>query len=185
MSKIIRFVNDCIEDLFLFNGGDFGRHYSIPGLFFSHHKIERYICAHKEKVSGNKLTTIIEAPAGFTPGLKQIDQCPVGEFLPFKTVFCNSLLPEGGEIEYELALGIRNALEGEFETKNRQVYKVVIDPVDVFNMPFGLGKVSIVHHQANSLIDVVNSHMNLVPYLNVEVVEDLTPIIGLVVHETV
>jgi hypothetical protein len=32
---------------------------------------------------------------------------------------------------------------------------------------------------------VVTSHANLVPYLNGEVIEDLAPIIGLVVHETV
>ena len=257
--------------------GEVGRHYSIPGLLFSLHKIETYICARKANVSGNILTANLAAPSGFTPGFKQIDQCPGGEFLPFKTVFCNSLLPdldhtqvmaldvpgtyeanhlragepavgkqvvkadalsngslyhgyhqldlalpvlfcprynggrfisilgkprfellvahaevvlpallpEDGEVEDELALAIRDAQKERFETKDRLVSQVGIDPTDVFNTPSRFGKVGIVHHQANSLMLVVTSHANLVPYLNGEVVEYLAPIINFVVYETV
>lgn len=63
--------------------------------------------------------------------------------------------------------------------------QVGIDPTDVFNTPSRFGKVGIVHHQANSLMLVVTSHANLVPYLNGEVVEYLAPIINFVVYETV
>ncbi len=257
--------------------GEVGSHYSIPGFLFSLHEIETYICAREANVCGNILTTQLAASSGFTSGFKKIDKCPGGEFLPFKTVLGNSLLPdldhpqvmaldmpgmyeanhlgasepavgkqvfkadalsdgslyhgyhqldlallvlfcprynggrfisilgkprfelpvahaevvllallpEDGEVEYELALSIRDAQEEGFETKDRLVSQVRIYPADVLNTPSRLGKVGIVDHQAHSLMLVVTSHANLVPYLNGEVIEDLAPIIGLVVHETV
>lgn len=257
--------------------GEVGRHYSIPGLLFSLHKIETDICVREANVSGNILTTNLAAPFGFAPGFKQIDKCPGGELLPLKTVPGNSLLPdldhtqvmaldvsgtyeanhlgasepavgkqvvkadvlsngslyhgyhqldlallvlfcprynrgrfisilgkprfellvahaevvlpalfpEDGEVEDELALAIGDAQEEGFETKDCPVSQVRIDPADVFNPPSRLGKVGIVNHQAHGLMLVVTSHANLVPYLDGEVVEDLAPIIGFVVHETV
>ncbi len=96
-----------------------------------------------------------------------------------------ALLPEDGEVEDELALAIRDAQKERFETKDRLVSQVGIHPADVFNTPSCFGKVGIVHHQAHSLMFVVTSHANLVPYLNGEVVEYLAPIINFVVYETV
>ena len=51
-----------------------------------------------------------------------------------------ALLPEDGEVEYELALSIRDAQEEGFETKDRLVSQVRIYPADVLNTPSVLGK---------------------------------------------
>jgi len=133
--------------------GEVGRHYSIPRLLFSLHEIETYICARKANVSGNVLTAKLAAPFAFTSGFKQIDQCPGGELLvAHAEVVLLAFLPEDGEVEDELALAIGNAQQERFETEDRPVSQVGIDPADVFNTPFRLGKVGIVHHKAHSLM---------------------------------
>ena len=76
-----------------------GRHYCIPGFFFSLHEIEPYICARKANVSSNIYNHFISI----------IGKPRFEHLIAHAEVVLLTLLPEDGEVEYKLTLAISDA----------------------------------------------------------------------------